>query len=69
MSTIRARFERSGFEIDAKPGEAIMDITMRIRRLPSPIRAALPLVERAGSRSFRALRARSASLIPGEEAV
>lgn len=27
MSSIRLRFEPSGFEIDAKPGEAIMDIT------------------------------------------
>ena len=27
MSTIRVRFEPAGFEIDAKPGEAIMDIT------------------------------------------
>jgi len=27
MSTIRVRFEPSGFEVDAEPGEAIMDIT------------------------------------------
>ncbi len=27
MSTIRVRFEPSGFEVDAAPGEAIMDIT------------------------------------------
>jgi 2Fe-2S ferredoxin len=27
MSTIRVRFEPSGFDIDAAPGEAIMDIT------------------------------------------
>lgn len=27
MSTIRLRFEPSGFEVDAKAGEAIMDIT------------------------------------------
>ena len=27
MSTIRVRFEPSGFEVDASPGEAIMDIT------------------------------------------
>jgi ferredoxin len=27
MSTIRVRFEPAGFEIDAQPGEAIMDIT------------------------------------------
>lgn len=27
MSTIRVRFEPSGFEVDAKAGEAIMDIT------------------------------------------
>jgi len=27
MSTIRVRFEPSGFEVDARPGEAIMDIT------------------------------------------
>jgi 2Fe-2S ferredoxin len=27
MSTIRVRFEPAGFEIDAEPGEAIMDIT------------------------------------------
>ena len=27
MSTIRVRFEPSGFEVDAQPGEAIMDIT------------------------------------------
>jgi 2Fe-2S ferredoxin len=27
MSVIRVRFEPSGFEIDAKAGEAIMDIT------------------------------------------
>ena len=27
MSSIRIRFEPSGFEVDAEPGEAIMDIT------------------------------------------
>jgi len=27
MSTIRVRFEPAGFEVDAQPGEAIMDIT------------------------------------------
>lgn len=27
MSKIRVRFEPSGFEVDAQPGEAIMDIT------------------------------------------
>ena len=27
MSTIRVRFEPAGFEVDARPGEAIMDIT------------------------------------------
>jgi 2Fe-2S ferredoxin len=27
MSRIRLRFEPSGFEVDAEPGEAIMDIT------------------------------------------
>jgi ferredoxin len=27
MSSIRVRFEPSGFEVDAEPGEAIMDIT------------------------------------------
>ena len=27
MSTIRVRFEPSGFEVDAQPGERIMDIT------------------------------------------
>lgn len=27
MSTIRLRFEPAGFEVDAEPGEAIMDIT------------------------------------------
>lgn len=27
MSMIRVRFEPSGFEVDAQPGEAIMDIT------------------------------------------
>jgi 2Fe-2S ferredoxin len=27
MSTIRVRFEPSGFEVDAAPGEAIVDIT------------------------------------------
>ena len=27
MSVIRVRFEPSGFEVDAEPGEAIMDIT------------------------------------------
>ena len=27
MSTIRVRFEPSGFEVNAQPGEAIMDIT------------------------------------------
>ena len=27
MSSIRVRFEPSGFEVDASPGEAIMDIT------------------------------------------
>jgi len=27
MSTIRVRFEPAGFEVDAEPGEAIMDIT------------------------------------------
>ena len=27
MSHIRLRFEPSGFEVDAQPGEAIMDIT------------------------------------------
>lgn len=27
MSTIRLRFEPSGFEVDATPGEAVMDIT------------------------------------------
>jgi ferredoxin len=27
MSGIRVRFEPSGFEVDAQPGEAIMDIT------------------------------------------
>ena len=27
MSSIRVRFEPSGFETDAEPGEAIMDIT------------------------------------------
>ena len=27
MTTIRVRFEPAGFEVDAKPGEAIMDIT------------------------------------------
>jgi len=27
MTAIRLRFEPSGFEIDAQPGEAIMDIT------------------------------------------
>ena len=27
MRTIRVRFEPAGFEIDAQPGEAIMDIT------------------------------------------
>jgi len=27
MRTIRVRFEPSGFEVDAQPGEAIMDIT------------------------------------------
>ncbi|MGB8225143.1 MAG: 2Fe-2S iron-sulfur cluster-binding protein [Polyangiales bacterium] len=27
MKIIRVRFEHSGFEVDAQPGEAIMDIT------------------------------------------
>ena len=27
MSSIRVRFEPAGFEVDAQPGEAIMDIT------------------------------------------
>jgi 2Fe-2S ferredoxin len=27
MSTIRVRFEPAGFEVDAQPGETIMDIT------------------------------------------
>ena len=27
MTTIRVRFEPAGFEVDAEPGEAIMDIT------------------------------------------
>ena len=27
MNAIRVRFEPSGFEVDAQPGEAIMDIT------------------------------------------
>ena len=27
MSTVRIRFEPAGFEVDAEPGEAIMDIT------------------------------------------
>ena len=27
MKLIRVRFEHSGFEVDAQPGEAIMDIT------------------------------------------
>jgi 2Fe-2S ferredoxin len=27
MSSIRVRFEPAGFEVDAEPGEAIMDIT------------------------------------------
>jgi ferredoxin len=27
MSKIRVRFEPAGFEVDARPGEAIMDIT------------------------------------------
>ena len=27
MSNIRVRFEPAGFEVDAQPGEAIMDIT------------------------------------------